>query len=336
MPIKIRPNRQSKATHYDNLKVSEKAPLDVIKAAYRVLSMRWHPDRNPNDPRAGKIMGILNAAYEVLSDPVKREQYDAKLAASRRPSTTTPATNFTSTSTWTPRSRRPFSFGMVLRSIRWRVPGWESVCAAALIVGIGALVVHTITHHDSTETAEPVATTATTSAEPATVGQDTVIGEAVPQPQESPAFDLRLTNPLNGHAWPKKASYLAGFEKLATDGYSSVTVDNSKNTSDVFLKLVSVEFGAHSKVVRVCFIPRRATFTFARISPGRYELRYQEVEDGVCLKTGTFELSEKRRLQGVEYTQIQVPLYGLTGRGGVDLLRSDEQEFSSAEPIATR
>ncbi|HSI10576.1 MAG TPA: hypothetical protein VK961_00970 [Chthoniobacter sp.] len=133
----------------------------------------------------------------------------------------------------------------------------------------------------------------------------------------------------------EEPSYLAGFEKLARDGYSSVTVDNSKNTSDVFLKLVSAEYGSHSKVVRVCFIPRRASFTLERITPGRYELRYQEVEDGTCLKTETFELSEKKRLQGVECTQLQVPLYGLTGRS-LELLRSDEHEFLAVEPIATR
>lgn len=335
MPIKIRPHHQSKATHYDNLKVSEKAPLEVIKAAYRVLSMRWHPDRNPGDPQAGKIMGILNDAYEVLSDPTKREEYDARLAASRRNSATSSPANFASAPAWSPRPSRPFSFLMVLRSLSALIPSWRLVFAAVVIVCFSALLATTVAHHDFTKTAKPIATTPAAAAKPVTVAQDTIIGETVPQPPEQPAFDLRLTNPLDGHPWPKKPSYLAGFEILARDGYSSVTVDNSKNTSDVFLKLVSVEYGAHSKVVRVCFIPRRASFTLERITPGRYELRYQEVEDGTCLKTETFELSEKKRLQGVEYTRLQVPLYGLTGRS-LELLRSDEREFLSAGPIATR
>lgn len=333
MPVKIRPNRQAKATHYENLKVSEKAPLEVIKAAYRALSMRWHPDRNPGDVRASRIMGILNAAYEVLSDPAKREEYDAKLAASRPSSATSSPGNFTTASAWSPRPSRPFSFAMVLRRIRWWIPGWKLSCAAILIVAFAVLLANAVARHAAAKKVEPVTAASIAPSTPSTVGQDIITGEALQLPQ--PVFDLRFTNPLNGHPWPKKASYLSGFEKLATGGYSSVTVDNSKNTSDVFLKLVSVEYGEYSKAVRVCFIPRRATFTFERITPGRYEMRYQEVEDGACLKTETFVLSEKKRFRDVECTRLQVPLYGLAGRS-LDLLRSDEREFIAAAPIATR
>ncbi|EDY17106.1 heat shock protein DnaJ domain protein [Chthoniobacter flavus Ellin428] len=338
MPIKIRPNRQSKATHYENLKVSERAPLEVIKAAYRALSMRWHPDRNPGDPRAGKIMGILNAAYDVLSDPAKRQEYDDKLAATRRTSATVPFTstspgNFTPTSAWNPKPSRAFSLSIFFRSIRWQLPDGKLACAAVLLAIFGVFLVNTIAHHHSAKKTE---SGATTPAEPSPDRQDTIIGEALPQePSPQPVFDLRLTNPLNGQPWPKKASYLEGFEKLAMGGYSSVTVDNSKNTSAVFMKLVSVEYGEQSKVVRVCFIPTRSTFTFGRITPGRYELRYQEVEDGECLKTETFVLSETKRLRGVECTQLRIPLYGLTGRS-LDLLRSDEREFITALPVAAR
>jgi len=63
-------------THYDNLKVSRSAPTEVIRAAYRVLAQKYHPDRNPGDSRAVRIMKTINASYEVLSDPVKRQEYD--------------------------------------------------------------------------------------------------------------------------------------------------------------------------------------------------------------------------------------------------------------------
>ncbi|MCS6804710.1 MAG: DnaJ domain-containing protein, partial [Blastocatellia bacterium] len=36
-------------THYDNLKVARNAPPEVIRAAYKTLSQRFHPDRNPGD-----------------------------------------------------------------------------------------------------------------------------------------------------------------------------------------------------------------------------------------------------------------------------------------------
>lgn len=69
-------------THYDNLKVTRNAPPEVIRAAYKSLSQKFHPDRNPDDPNATRTFQIINTAYEVLSDPVKRREHDDWIAAS--------------------------------------------------------------------------------------------------------------------------------------------------------------------------------------------------------------------------------------------------------------
>jgi curved DNA-binding protein CbpA len=63
-------------THYDNLKVARDAPPEVIRAAYKSLSQKYHPDRNPSDPKASRTMAIINAAYRVLSDPDRRRKHD--------------------------------------------------------------------------------------------------------------------------------------------------------------------------------------------------------------------------------------------------------------------
>lgn len=63
-------------THYDNLKVARNAPSEVIRAAYRTLSKKYHPDHNPDNPDAMRIIQMINAAYEVLSDPAKRAEHD--------------------------------------------------------------------------------------------------------------------------------------------------------------------------------------------------------------------------------------------------------------------
>jgi curved DNA-binding protein CbpA len=62
-------------THYDNLKVSENAPIEVITAAYRSLSKMYHPDTNKRED-AERILKIINKAYEVLSDEQKRREHD--------------------------------------------------------------------------------------------------------------------------------------------------------------------------------------------------------------------------------------------------------------------
>lgn len=63
-------------THYDNLGVSRNAQSEVIKAAYKALAQKYHPDRNPNNPDAERIMKIINTAYQVLIDPVRRAEHD--------------------------------------------------------------------------------------------------------------------------------------------------------------------------------------------------------------------------------------------------------------------
>lgn len=66
-------------THYDNLKVTRKAPLEVIRAAYRAMAQKYHPDMNPS-AGATEVMRILNEAWEVLRDPAKRAAHDSWIA----------------------------------------------------------------------------------------------------------------------------------------------------------------------------------------------------------------------------------------------------------------
>lgn len=61
---------------YEVLGVSKDASTDDIKAAYRKLALKYHPDRNPDNKEAEEKFKEAAAAYEVLSDPQKRQQYD--------------------------------------------------------------------------------------------------------------------------------------------------------------------------------------------------------------------------------------------------------------------
>lgn len=68
-------------THYDNLKVTRNAPPEVIRAAYKTLCQKFHPDRNPDNESAKKTFLLIRTAYETLSDPEKRRLHDAWIAA---------------------------------------------------------------------------------------------------------------------------------------------------------------------------------------------------------------------------------------------------------------
>ena len=64
------------ADHYEILGVSRDASPDEIKRAYRNLARQYHPDANQNDPDTAEHFKEVNRAYEVLSDPQKRANYD--------------------------------------------------------------------------------------------------------------------------------------------------------------------------------------------------------------------------------------------------------------------
>lgn len=71
-------------THYDNLHVSEKAGPEVIRAAYKALAQKWHPDKHPHQrEKAERYFKIISDAFEVLSDSEARAAYDAGLAQKR-------------------------------------------------------------------------------------------------------------------------------------------------------------------------------------------------------------------------------------------------------------
>lgn len=63
--------------YYEELEVSVKASPVVIKAAYKAQAKQYHPDIYRGDPRfAAQKLKNLNSAYEILSDPQKRQEYD--------------------------------------------------------------------------------------------------------------------------------------------------------------------------------------------------------------------------------------------------------------------
>jgi len=66
----------TKRDYYDILGVAKKAEASEIKSAYRKLAIKYHPDKNPGDKDAEEKFKEAAEAYEVLSNPEKRQRYD--------------------------------------------------------------------------------------------------------------------------------------------------------------------------------------------------------------------------------------------------------------------
>jgi molecular chaperone DnaJ len=66
----------TKRCYYETLEVERDADDNKLKAAFRKLAMKWHPDRNPGDAASEIRFKEINEAYEVLKDSDKRAAYD--------------------------------------------------------------------------------------------------------------------------------------------------------------------------------------------------------------------------------------------------------------------
>ena len=108
--------------YYAVLGVRRDASQDEIKKAFRRLARELHPDVNP-DPKTQERFKEINAAYEVLSDPQKKQVYDlggdplSSARAAVAPAASGRAASATSPTSWTPSSARRRS------AARARVPG---------------------------------------------------------------------------------------------------------------------------------------------------------------------------------------------------------------------
>lgn len=74
--LSYNPFVNSRSDYYELLGVREGASADEIRAAYRKLALKYHPDRDPGNKEAERKFRDINQAYEILVDVERRHQYD--------------------------------------------------------------------------------------------------------------------------------------------------------------------------------------------------------------------------------------------------------------------
>ncbi|CAF0889862.1 unnamed protein product [Rotaria sordida] len=110
-------SNQKSINHYDALGVNSNASGKEIKNAFYNLSKKHHPDVNPDDKNAANKFSTLSNAYDILSDPIKRRDYDNELLTRTSPSD--PYVTYDRTSTYAQRARAH-------RPTAWKPPSSSS------------------------------------------------------------------------------------------------------------------------------------------------------------------------------------------------------------------
>ena len=298
-------------THYDNLKVARGAPQEVIRAAYKALSQKYHPDKNFGDEKAARIMAIVNTAYDTLADPQRRKEHDDWIAQeefevewleSTRDDNHRPVDS--PAQAWAdgpePR-RRPMR---LLRNWRW----WLTATGCLALGWVAGVMTVAEPRQVSTVLASawggsPPGLTASAnrsypraereeqdgwSTTPARTSQpDTESAEAPPikvmalsqifLPDASGECENEtpaLVAP-NGEPWPTRSGYVPGF-LVANKGHDmQLTLDNSGNGFPVFIKVYDLERRSN---VRYVFVQAHEKYVVEELVTGRYEIRYQNID----------------------------------------------------------
>jgi hypothetical protein len=89
--MKIVAMAETMPTYYDVLQVERDATPERVRAAYRKLAQKYHPDKMPDNANAVRAMTAINAAYEVLSDAHRRAEHDLWIRRAGRISQPIPA-----------------------------------------------------------------------------------------------------------------------------------------------------------------------------------------------------------------------------------------------------
>jgi len=383
-------------THYDSLKIARDAPAEVVRAAYRALSLKYHPDRHAADPEATEMMALLNSAYDVLSDPEKRREYDewVKFVESR-PAREGSDAWASPRSDWigAPGSSEAAGGSRWLYAFTRFRHYWVFYVLALVAIFLGSLWYESLYLHRSKALTPLASAVSAARQEPVTPVEPSLFArppakstpgapgsQVTPGPQADsadsasestaprrPAANRSTATPPaprkpdakpnaaheaapiaahgskqaaqsaaphvrkkiepadaddsvpddedyarpaaapNGEPWPSSSDYIGGYHQRNTNGLSQVVLDNSKNSTDAFVKIVSVSETA-PRVVRSIFLQASDRFTVNNLRAGNYEIRYQNLDTGILMRSEVFALEESAIASGTRYSTVTLTL----------------------------
>lgn len=299
-------------THYDTLQVHRKASPEVIQAAYKSLCKKYHPDKGKLEPaQSEEMMKAVNEAYDVLSNPVRRMEYDGWLDAVAREQVYREhgdikgggaASYF--------KFNRPYSAIDPRQQVRGKYHSillWSVVVLAA----IGTLIFIFSPDDADKDTNKFAVKTGQAPSPPA----------GKPPLQQPVQTWAKAPNNLD---WPPESGYLKGYPVLS-EGYSRLTVDNTKNDYNVHIKLYRVDEDK-AVAVRQVYVIGGGKFAIDKIASGTYEVRYRNLRTGTLSRTERFVLKAVKTKSGIGHSNVTLTLFS-DPKGNMPLHPVDAKDF---------
>lgn len=298
-------------THYDNLKTARNAPDEVIRAAYRALSQKYHPDKNPR-PDAARIMAILNTSYAVLSDEVQRRRHDEWIAEqegtlpdpmrlyfarARESRSAAPVPDETPLYATAYSRVEVLDDGPFWRNWRFDTPHQ----LALLLCGVLAMTVLMLSllqdsrHSPLSSLMLMPGRSAPHGAIPVRPGEGGDAGAKYAGGNMLAPFKVVTSSPAkirfglgpDGKPWPT-GPRLYRDNGLSRTGLSTLIIDNSHNPHPVFVKIGLDARPGESEL----YIPRHRLFSLENLMPGTYRVKYRDLQTGMAAQSNPMPLGD--------------------------------------------
>ena len=286
-------------THYDNLKVTRNAPLEVIKAAYRAMAQKYHPDVN-SVQGTEHVMRLVNEAWVVLSDPIKRAEHDEWIKkqemdflVKKTPQLTTSAhsKNYFSDASEgykaaAPYWRRVINFKNMIFNKRSKQPRSVILARAGILIILGSLIFGVVFLDIDSAVENPnktkLANKQNTADESKSINNrnkewwnDAPLAEAsdvksVTSPNGKIALDFSKPETLTPSAQRLNNGYLKGEKQSFSNGLSTFKIDNTNGSHDAEVRLY-----LGGKQLRSMYVRVGTAFTAEKLAAGTYKMRYK-------------------------------------------------------------
>jgi hypothetical protein len=139
-----------------------------------------------------------------------------------------------------------------------------------------------------------------------------------------------LADAPNGRPWPRRAAYVPGYPVRHSKGLSTITVDNSENSSAVFVRLFALD--GRPGPVRQFFIPAFDSFTARKVTAGSYDVRYADLDSGDLLRSQPFTVEQTPIEGGTQYSTITMTLYKVAN-GNLHTYPLAPDDFDGVPPV---